>query len=181
MKLPESASTALYIVFGVVLALAINFGLGLALGTDMPVVAVESNSMVPTFYRGDLLILQGAPPEELKIDDIIVFFPEGSSKAIVHRIITINDDGTFQTKGDANARQLPFETSISAGQIHGRRILTIPLLGWVKIGVTEAAAFLMANMLWLAVVIILAAAGGWYILYGRQSRKRRSFRPRKRF
>ena len=62
MELKEPFSTISYIVLGIALAFMLNIGLGIYLGTDMPIVAVESNSMIPSFYKGDLLILQGIPP-----------------------------------------------------------------------------------------------------------------------
>jgi signal peptidase I len=157
MKNSESVvSTVLYIVFGIVLAFGINHSLAFALSTDMPVVAVESNSMVPTFSRGDILILQGVPAEQLKIGDIIVFSPVAGQTPIVHRIIRMNPDGTFQTKGDANMGQLPFEKSISPDQIHGKEIAIVPFLGWVKIGMSE---IVVPNIMWFAIIISA------YILY----------------
>ena len=113
-------STTMYIVFGIVLAFGINQALAMALSTDMPVVAVESNSMVPAFRRGDILVLQGVPSEQLVVGDVIVFSPGPWTTPIVHRIIEINDDGTFQTKGDANSGQLSFEKQIHPDQIHGK-------------------------------------------------------------
>ena len=157
-------STVAYVVFGVVLAFGINSALALALSTDMPVVAVESNSMVPTFSRGDILVLQGVPSEQLMIGDIIVFSPAPGTTPIVHRIIKLNPDGTFQTKGDANTGQLPFEKSISPDEIHGREIAIVPFLGWVKIGMNEV---LLPNILWIAMGISI------YILYTELIRTKR--------
>lgn len=162
-------STAVYILLGIILAFLINQGMALGLSTGMPIVAVESNSMVPTFYKGDILMLQGVPPDRLKVGDIIVFSPKGSAYSgiggflssspittpIVHRIVKINEDGSFQTKGDANPGQLPFEKSIDAGQIHGRSIFIIPYLGWVKIGITE---YVIPNAIWIAIAAIAAFA-----------------------
>lgn len=162
----ETLSTVIYIILGIALAFGINQAMALALNTDMPVVAVESNSMVPTFYRGDLLILQGALPETLSEGDVIVFFPLGKSTAIVHRIVDINDDGTFQTKGDANTDQLPFEKRIVPEQIHGRSIATVPYLGWVKIGMTD---YVFPNIVWIA--IILVAAYGGYKVFKERAQK----------
>ncbi|MEM5812385.1 MAG: signal peptidase I [Candidatus Aenigmatarchaeota archaeon] len=126
-----------YIILGIVMAFGINWTLALALNTDMPVVAVESNSMVPTFSKGDILVLQGVPAEKLKVGDIIVFSPSPEQTPVVHRIVEINPDGTFQTKGDNNPGQLPFEKRIEASQIHGKTILIIPYLGWLKVGLTQ--------------------------------------------
>ena len=148
-------STILYVLLGVILAFAINQGLALGLSTDMPVVAVESNSMCGenacTFAKGDLLILQGVPAEQLYVGDIIVYSVPNQPAPIVHRIIKKNLDGSFQTKGDANTQQLPFEKHIEASQIHGKQVMMIPLLGWIKIGLTE---FIIPNMLWIVIFIV---------------------------
>lgn len=137
MNVRNSLGTLGYVTLGIVLAFAANQGLAIALSTDMPMVAVESNSMVPTFNKGDILILQGVPPSELGIGEVIVFTIPGRDTPVVHRVIAKNPDGTFQTRGDANSGQLPFEKSIEPSQIHGKSIATIPYLGWVKIGATK--------------------------------------------
>lgn len=137
VKIRNSLGTLGYVIIGILLAFGANQGLAFALATDMPMVAVESNSMVPTFNKGDILILQGMPMDELEIGDVIVFSPDGRGIPVVHRIIAKNPDGTFQTKGDANSGQLPFEKSVEPSQIHGMSIATVPYLGWVKIGATK--------------------------------------------
>ncbi|NIO21551.1 MAG: signal peptidase I [Candidatus Aenigmarchaeota archaeon] len=157
IKIEGTLGTVFYIAVGIFLALGINQGLAFALSTDMPVVAVESNSMVPTFYKGDILIIQGiADPnlysDFLEIGDVIVFSPEGKATPIVHRLIGKNIDGTFQTMGDANnGRQLPFEKSIEPSQIHGKMLFIIPFLGWIKIGATE---ILLPNIGWVVLAVV---------------------------
>lgn len=150
-KIPNQMTTLLYIIVGIILAFLINQCLVFALGTNMPIVAVESNSMVPTFQRGDILILQGVSAGEIKIGDIIVFSPEDVNTPIVHRVIKINPDNTFQTKGDANDAQLPFEKKITPKQIHGKSILIIPYLGWIKIAIVE---YLIPNIIFVILAII---------------------------
>jgi signal peptidase len=145
-------SSIFYIILGVVLAVGVNQGLVLALSTDMPIVAVESNSMVPTFHRGDILILQGASHDQLDIGDIIVFSPPNQDVPVVHRIIEINPDGTLQTKGDANSGQIWYEKSIKTSQIHGKEIVIIPLLGWIKIITTE---YIFPNVLWMVLGVTI--------------------------
>ncbi len=144
-KIKYLDNSIFYIILGVVLALGINWGLAFALNTDMPVVAVESNSMVPTFARGDILILQGIPVEQIKLGDIIVFSPSPQQTPVVHRVIEVNPDGTVQTRGDNNNGQLPFEKRIEPSQIHGKAIVIIPYLGWLKIGMME---YFLPNVLW---------------------------------
>jgi len=158
LDMEGSTGTVIYILLGVFLAFGLNIVLGQALSTDMPVVAVESNSMVPTFYQGDILIIQGtANPDNyrnmLAIGDIIVFSVEGRDVPIVHRIKAINPDGSFQTQGDANTAQHPFEKRIEPGQIHGKVLMTVPYLGWVKIGITEyLLPFLLKNVILIVVM-----------------------------
>ncbi len=162
-KIGDSLGTIGYVVLGIILAFAANQGLAFALSTDMPMVAVESNSMVPTFNKGDILILRGIPPGELDIGDVIVFSPSEESTPVVHRIIAKNPDGTFQTRGDANSGQLPFEKSIGASQIHGMSIATIPYLGWIKIGAAkllfEQPAMLLVGVASLFVIYAIAKGG----------------------
>jgi signal peptidase len=145
-------SSIFYIIIGVLLALTVNLGLAHGLSTDMPIVAVESNSMTPTFYRGDILILQGVPSSHLTVGDIIVFSPPNQGVPVVHRIITLNSDGTFQTQGDANQGQLWYEKSIKASQIHGKQVMMIPFMGWVKIITME---YVLPNMIWMIFGVIL--------------------------
>ena len=156
----EKTETLFYIFLGVFLAFGINIVLGQALSTDMPVVAVESNSMVPTFYQGDILIIQGVrDPNDyadlLQIDDIIVFSVEDRDVPIVHRIKQINPDGSFQTQGDACTGQHPFEKHIAPETIHGKVVMIIPYLGWVKIGVTQyILPFLAKNIVFAVAVVV---------------------------
>jgi len=155
-----TTGTLIYIFLGVFLAFGINIVLGQALSTDMPVVAVESNSMIPTFYQGDILIIQGVSDPKnyagfLETGDIIVFSAEGRDVPIVHRIKEINADGSFQTQGDACTGQHPFEKQINPEQIHGKVVMIIPYLGWVKIGVTEYIfPFLVKNILLVAIACV---------------------------
>lgn len=149
-------STLGYIVSGIIIALGVNYGLAFALSTDMPIVAVQSYSMVPTFSKGDILIIQGTPPNLLEIGNIIVFSAPGQDAPIVHRIIKKNADGTFQTKGDANNGQLAFEKSIKPEQIHGKHLLTIPYIGWIKIGFIE---IILPNILAITIGILIFVSG----------------------
>lgn len=174
MQIKEPYSTFFYIVLGVFLALGINQGLALALHTDLPIVAVQSNSMVPTFSKGDLLVLQGAEPGDISVGDVIVFSHSSSSPPVVHRVIKINPDGTYQTKGDANSGQLPFEKRIEPSQIHGKSILTVPYLGWIKIGAVEASGMAIdaaRKSPVTAIFLVLAMVSGYLLLRDRMKSK----------
>jgi len=150
--------TILYVIVGIALAWGINQGMAYALTTDMPVVAVESNSMVPVFYQGDILVLMGSKLPQYAVGDVIVYSVEGRSVPIVHRIIKINADGSYQTKGDANSGQLSFEHYVDPLRVHGKMIAIIPYLGWVKISIMQ---YLLPNIM-LVLAVFAAAALVYY-------------------
>lgn len=103
----------------IIIALAIVWGGGIGfqlyLGTPTPLLAVESHSMEPTLYRGDLVIVRGVDPATLSVGDIIIYDPDSlpgyqGDTPIVHRIIEIqNVSGElhFFTRGDNNFRADP--------------------------------------------------------------------------
>jgi signal peptidase I len=128
------AKTAVSVGLVVAIALGFFFGLGLALGTSVPLRVVSSGSMctsefgcdgwsqpfTPTLHRGDIIVIQAVKPEDLNADypnsDIIIYQnPDlrGNPEAtpIVHRIVAKYQDsnGTwhFQTKGDGNGSHWP--------------------------------------------------------------------------
>ena len=118
----------IYLLLGFIIAYLFNIGLGYALGTDTPVVAVFSDSMVPTFFRGDMIVVYGT--RDVEVGDIIVFDVPDRKYPIIHRVNSTND-GIITTKGDHNLYPDPWRTT--EDKIHGRAVLKIPLLGWVKI------------------------------------------------
>ena len=142
-------------------------GLGLALQTNLPVVAVVSSSMEHQGDFDEFWARQGQWYEdndinkeefsnfkmkngfnkgdiiflfgakEVNIGDIIVF--NGNSKnPIIHRVVKINEN-SFQTKGDNNPDSYSQlgETNINPSNVVGKAFLRVPYLGWVKIGFTE--------------------------------------------
>jgi len=91
---------------------------------------------------GDVLILHGENPKNIKVGDIIVFIPEIREfyiqrGPVIHRVVKKwIQNGTlyFATKGDHNPRtQVGFEDKIPAKNILGTPILRIPYIGLVKV------------------------------------------------
>ncbi len=88
--------------------------------------------------KGDVMILYGKKPEEIKVGDILVFTTP-SGKAVIHRVIKKwQENGTwyFQTKGDRNPDSsgsiFILETRIRQDRVLGVAIFRIPWLGWPK-------------------------------------------------
>jgi signal peptidase len=130
-----------YLVGGFIIAYLIYTILGLILHTPMPIVAILTNSMIPTLYPGDAVVLYGT--DDIKVGDIIVFDAGRKgcidetgrllSQPIIHRVIKINPDGTLETKGDNNPWQIPgCEQNIPREYVYGKVILKIPLVGWPR-------------------------------------------------
>lgn len=86
--------------------------------------------------KGDVILITGVSPENLKIGEILVFAsPDG--RAIIHRIVAIkNNNGkyTFSTQGDHNPGQISYEQEISEERIIGKaQAKLIPYAGWMKL------------------------------------------------
>ncbi len=79
------------------------------LNVKTPLVIVEGNSMIPTLYSGDLVLIHRPPPAEIKIGDIVVYLSPMEHRLVIHRvvkIIKIVNGSTVEyyyiTKGDNN-------------------------------------------------------------------------------
>ena len=131
--------TVIYILMGFILAYLLNIGIGIALNTDTPMVAVFSESMVPTFEKGDLAIVSGID-KDVSVGDIIVFDIGMRDYPIIHRVYNIAKNGDIQTKGDNNAYEDPWLLRTKE-TIHGKAIFRIPFLGWIKVLAVEGLQF----------------------------------------
>jgi signal peptidase I len=88
------------------------------------------------FEKGDVMLIKGTDFDELNVGDVIVFSVSSRRDPIIHRIISIGD-GFVSTKGDANFGQISFEKEIHPNQVQGKAILSVPYIGWVKVGAME--------------------------------------------
>ena len=93
------------------------------------------------FSKGDVIILTGTNAESLDKGEVIVF-NSGKQYPIIHRIVDINNDGTYVTKGDANrgpgVDSEINEYAVMPEQVMGKAQFKIPWIGWLKIGVSCA-------------------------------------------
>lgn len=87
--------------------------------------AVQTGSMEPTINTGDLILVK-EKSTYLK-GDIITFDLNNNKTPITHRIVAINSDGTFKTKGDANSG-LDID-NVKTEEIIGAYFFRIPLIG----------------------------------------------------
>ncbi len=146
--------------------------LGVALGTDFPIVAVVSGSMHHNEEFDEWWRLNGAWYEDKSItkEQFKTFYKHnGFSKGDVFIVKKINyndikigdvliykidDKGnpiihrvistadSIQTKGDNNVEQIEFEKSVQENQIQGKAVFWIPAIGWVKVIFIDLMKFL---------------------------------------
>ena len=98
------------------------------------------------FNKGDIMVLRGKKPEDIKVGDIIVFW-SARKDPIIHRVIKKwQENGVyyFQTKGDnyitnptSIKNPLLDETSIRQDKVIGNAVFKIPFLGYIKIWFVE--------------------------------------------
>ncbi len=99
-------------------------------------IAIASNSMNPTYYKGDAVIYEKMTASDIKKDDILVF--ESDNKIITHRVVSIIKVGNkkyFQTKGDNNDNidaELVSDTSV-----HGKVKYIVKYIGFPTVKLQE--------------------------------------------
>jgi hypothetical protein len=100
------------------------------------------------FRKGDVIVLKGTDPQRIEVGDVIVFMAQ-RAYPIIHRVVEINDDQTYQTKGDHNPTQIIDEgldeTSITPKQILGEGFFRIPYVGYVKILAVDALSYVLGR------------------------------------
>ncbi len=153
----RSELTKTLFVIGIIVVMTLG-GYGLftvSMGTSNPLVVVESDSMIPTFYRGHLLILQARAPEQIRVGNIIVFDAIYHDKPIVHRIVEIQNvtgELHYYTKGDNNDLRDP------GYRVHeniiGVVVLAVPYIGHVTLFLHEPYGFAIVIVLFLALLIL---------------------------
>ncbi len=103
------------------------------------------------FKRGDIIILRGKKPEDIKLGDVIVF-RANKEYPIIHRVVEkkkLGDEWYFTTKGDHNSASFDdstiAEVNINEDRVLGVSALKIPYLGYVKIKFVDLISFLIGK------------------------------------
>ncbi|MBR1422223.1 MAG: signal peptidase I, partial [Ruminococcus sp.] len=112
------------------------------------VLRVMTGSMEPSIHVDDYIIVRKTEVSKLKAGDVISFYSEdgdAAGKLVTHRIMALNKDGTFVTKGDAN--EAADNKSIRPDQIVGKYIRKSRFFKWIN-------SFANAKKLLLVLVII---------------------------
>ena len=109
---------------------------------------VKTGSMSGTIEIGDLIIIKDTG--EYEIGDIVTFLQNGDSVPTTHRIIGMDENGAFITRGDANNVQdaLPVSKDIILGEV----VKVLPEVGLFAERVQSEG--------WIYIVALLVILGG---------------------
>lgn len=154
----------------------------------MAPVLITSGSMQPHVTSGDVVVIGGAVDHPVETGSVVTFRdPAGSGQLITHRVTDRNDDGTYQTRGDANPT--PDSTPVPPDHVEGVGRLLVPAVGlpalWLRTG--ELGLF----ALWAGVTVAALAgafmpapasggrqrSGGWTQPRGPRSPRGSALRP----
>ncbi len=118
------------VILLVVFAMVANFII-IAQYFFSPLKVVEGNSMSPAIRDDDAVFVTEAEPAGLDVGDVVLFKdPQAPRQVIMHRIISIEDDGgevCVVTKGDANPVSDPY--LIPADMLAGKVSAVLPKAG----------------------------------------------------
>lgn len=102
---------------------------------------VATGSMANTIEIGDVVIVELT--KDVRKNDIIVYKEE--ENFITHRLIDINENGEFITKGDANNTE---DKPVNETQVLGKVTYIIPKLGiWRKAILSPQVLILIASLI----------------------------------
>jgi len=123
---------------GLILIIAAVVAGFLSVRGAMPFMAIFGASMEPEFKPGDLILIEGVSPSEIKEGDVIVYtVPPMVREAynypvvVAHRVVrmyTTEIGTTFRTKGDNVAGEDPF--AVREEDLRGQVSQSIPYLGF---------------------------------------------------
>ncbi len=109
--------------------------------TSMIVMSGSMSGDAPDHIEvGDLIIAKAVDPATLEVGDVITFMEKGTT-TVTHRIIAINEDGTFQTQGDAN--ESPDVNPVNHSDVIGKFWFRIPKLGDIALYAQTPAGMLV--------------------------------------
>ena len=112
--------------------------------------AVQSDSMAPTFNKGDLIVIQKCDTSKLEVGDIVTFHTiiDNEYALNTHRIAAIDEVNgmrSFTTKGDNN--DVADTHIISDGDIVGKYVFALPQMGKVMDFLSSSMGFLIVIVL----------------------------------
>ncbi|HMQ26997.1 MAG TPA: signal peptidase I [Acidimicrobiales bacterium] len=105
---------------------------------------ITTGSMEPAINPGDI-VMSGEPDDAglgLEVGTVITFAdPNRPGGLLTHRIARVNEDGTYETRGDANRVADSYE--VEPGDIQGVGRLLIPAVGLPRLWIDQGDVLLL--------------------------------------
>lgn len=110
-------------VIGTIILLLLVFGIG-----PYKMIGIKTESMTPAINAGDAVVIdKKCDKDKLKEEDIIAY-ENDKGILVIHRIIKVNSDGTFITKGDYN--NVADTLYVNKDQVQGKVKFRIPFIAY---------------------------------------------------
>lgn len=140
------------------------------LAGSIKLLVVLSGSMTPFMQVGDIIVVDSTAPEDLKVGDVLaMYMPDKNDTVLTHRIMAIDENLNYITKGDNNE---DIDTFIAnSTHVIGKTVFILPLLGYFSRGDKKGILFVLFIALPSA-LILLDEAKNVLILSERTSRKK---------
>lgn len=129
-------------------------------------VVITSGSMSPSIRTGDVVVVKPSDGQGLSPGSVVVISDPAASGLVTHRIVSINPDGSYGTRGDANTQ--PDSTALRPDQVVGVGRLRVPFIGlplvWYRTGAWEELALWATGTLlalWVARYVLLDVYEPW--------------------
>ena len=139
------------------------------------VLVVVTGSMEPTIHEGDYIEIKRTDPSSLKVGDIITFVSNDEDikgELVTHRIVGINDDGSFLTRGDANP--IADSAAVRAENIKGRYVGRVRALMMISSFASPKKLLLVFGIIPLLIVSVYETRTLMKLLYQSRNDKRES-------
>ena len=147
------------IILIVIISVIIGFGIytwnaQMMMGSQLPmplgfgIAEVLSDSMYPTFETGDVVII--VPQDKYEIGDIVAF--QDGNMVVSHRIIDVNENGDFITKGDLEGNAvdtMPLKEIYIYGKVVKKLDNIGPVIRVIKSPVVSVLLLIVAALLFV--------------------------------
>jgi signal peptidase len=115
---------------------------------------VPSGSMSPALEPGDVVVSAPAGAGQVRVGDVVIVpDPARPGRTLVHRVDSVEPDGTLVTRGDANAGA--DSTTVAPDEVLGRGSLRVPGVGLAALWSQQG------RLLPLAAAGLVVAAATW--------------------
>ena len=111
--------------------------------------AVQSDSMAPTFNKGDLIIIEKCDTSKLEVGDIVTFHTiiDNEYALNTHRIAAIDEVNGMWEYDNAHKNDVADTHIISDGDIVGKYLFALPQMGKVMDFLSSSMGFLIVIVL----------------------------------